>query len=91
VEFQSTQSSPEVQSDGQLRWHCRRGMKELDVLLERFCQQQLPNLTSDERKVFARFLDWSDPDLYTCLVNGQYPTDNAYASLVQRILACRCS
>ena len=36
-----------------IRWLCRRGMKELDVLLERFVSQEYDDL--DEPRAFGDF------------------------------------
>ena len=44
---------------GRLRWRCRRGMKELDVLLERFAQQLLPQAGVADCRVFSELLDLS--------------------------------
>ena len=46
-----------------LLWRCRRGMKELDVLLERFARSMLPGASAEQRALFARFLELPDPVL----------------------------
>jgi len=55
---------------GPLRWRCRRGMKELDVLLERFALQVLPQATPAECRVFAELLALPDPLLAGYLLGG---------------------
>ncbi len=47
----------------QLRWRCRRGMRELDVLLERYLTACWPVAGAAERQAFAELLELSDPDL----------------------------
>jgi antitoxin CptB len=44
-----------------LLWRCRRGMKELDVLLERYARSYLPNASHEQRRLFERFLELPDP------------------------------
>ena len=47
-----------------LKWLCRRGMKELDVLLERYLQNRYDAATAQERQAFVRLLDREDPELW---------------------------
>ena len=75
---------------GPLRWRCRRGMKELDVLLERFAQQVLPQATQAECRVFAELLALPDPLLAGYLLGGEPPAEPHLAQAVRRIRAlCR--
>ena len=40
-----------------LRWRCRRGMRELDVLLERYLRERYPSAPAAEQQAFAALLD----------------------------------
>jgi len=51
-----------------LRWRCRRGMRELDVLLERYLAERWPRADTDARQAFAELLELSDPDLAALLL-----------------------
>lgn len=51
-------------SKKRLQWQCRRGMLELDVLLNRFLQQQYSELTVQQQRDFAALLRVSDTELY---------------------------
>ena len=44
----------------QLRWQCRRGMLELDLLFSRFLDIGYADLTDDERADFVRLLGYQD-------------------------------
>jgi antitoxin CptB len=55
-----------------LRWRCRRGMKELDVLLERYLAQAFPTADVARREAFARLLELPDPELHAQIV-GEAP------------------
>ena len=73
-----------------LRWRCRRGMKELDVLLERFAQQLLPQASAAECRVFAELLALPDPVLAGYLLGGAVPVEPHLAQATARIRAlCR--
>jgi antitoxin CptB len=68
-----------------LLWHCRRGMKELDVLLERFALEALPHASAEEREAFAELLALPDPTLAGYLLNGELPAQAQLAGVVIRI------
>ena len=75
---------------GTLRWRCRRGMKELDVLLERFAQQLLPQASAAVCRVFAELLALPDPLLAGYLLGGAVPVEPHLAQATARIRAlCR--
>ena len=52
------------------RWRCRRGMKELDVLLERFAARALDDRLDDaELDALERLLGQPDQDIHAWLVS----------------------
>jgi len=49
-----------------LRWLCRRGMKELDVMVTRYLDQHYAGASPAERASFARLLETvEDPDIWS--------------------------
>lgn len=68
-----------------LLWRCRRGMKELDVLLERFARHRYERASSAERAAFARLLDLPDPDLADYFFGYATPEDPELAHLTRVI------
>lgn len=70
---------------GRLRWRCRRGMKELDVLLERWLATAAPAATEAEIATFERMLDLQDPELVRYLLAGEIPADPEFALLAARL------
>jgi antitoxin CptB len=69
-----------------LRWRCRRGTRELDVLLERFAEARYAGLDPGARAVFERLLDTEDDRLIDWLITGrERPDDDALARLVTDI------
>ena len=46
-----------------IRWLCRRGMKELDVLLDRFVNAEYDTLSEAEHDELLALLNREDPDL----------------------------
>lgn len=65
-------------------WRCRRGMLELDLLLQPFFENSFRNLPPEEQKRFIEFLDSPDPDLYSWLLGYEQPPER-YAFLVDAI------
>ena len=82
--MQSQESEPAF---GQLRWRCRRGMKELDQLLTRWLEQRFSSASSDTRKQFAQFLELPDPVVAAYLLGREHPEDPEQRALVEQIRA----
>ena len=53
-----------------LRWRCRRGLLELDLVLDRFLESRYPSLSTEQRQVFSGLLDLADNDLWD-LISGR--------------------
>ncbi len=67
-----------------IRWQCRRGMLELDLVLNRFLEQDLAGLAPAELETFKELLDEPDPQLLAWVME-QETAPTAYAALVQRL------
>lgn len=65
-----------------LRWRCRRGMRELDVLLERYLDEVWPGAGAAERRAFAALLEWPDPDIAALCFGRRRSSDPAIAAVV---------
>ena len=66
-----------------LRWRCRRGMRELDVLLTRYLDKRWAAAPEEERAAFRALLDLPDPELADlCLRRSVTPV-----SAITRIVA----
>jgi antitoxin CptB len=62
---------------GKLRWRCRRGMKELDILLTRYVDKCFCGASNPEQEAFRRLLETQD----------RPPPE--FAALIERITADR--
>ena len=72
-----------------IRWRCRRGLLELDLVLDAFLREELDRLTPDELTGFARLLDASDNDLWDWVSARGDPRDSIEVGLVRRLRAVR--
>ena len=82
---------PTVQDDrtlARLRWRCRRGMLENDLILTRFLEARGATITADEITALDRLLDLPDNDLWD-LVSGRVrePPDPALAPVLHQLRA----
>ncbi len=67
-----------------LRWRCRRGMKELDVLLEQFLRDRFDALTPAQLTQFSHLLETEDNQLWDIL-NGRCQADVDFEQLIDII------
>lgn len=68
-----------------LRWKCRRGMLELDILFGNFLDHAYPQLDATERRCFDRLLDCPDAVLLAWLMGRIRPMDKDVLRLVDKI------
>ena len=68
-----------------LRWRCRRGMKELDDLLERYMDVRYDVAPAAEQHIFAELLELQDPQLFAYLIGREAPPDAAVADVIRKI------
>jgi antitoxin CptB len=81
-------ATPDAALDAQARrllWRCRRGMKELDVMLERFARDALAHASPQERGALEELLALPDPLLAGYLLGGTTPPDPQLARLAGAI------
>ena len=70
-----------------IRWLCRRGMKELDVMLARYLDARWADAPAPERAAFASLLELQDPVLWDLLLGRGAVADAAQDDVAQRIRA----
>lgn len=75
-------SSTEMQ---RLKWQCRRGMLELDLLLGRFLEESYAALDEAQQQAFARLLQESDQDLQGWLLGKTEPVDAEFKKIIKKI------
>jgi antitoxin CptB len=68
-----------------VRWRCRRGMLELDVILKEFLDAQYSSLTPAEQQAFDRLLGSSDNTLLAYVQGSENPPDQELIQLVSKL------
>ena len=68
-----------------LRWLCRRGMKELDILLERFIDKHRETLANSAWPEFEDLLNTEDDVLWDWFQDSSNPDAAPYRDLLEHI------
>ena len=68
-----------------LAWQCRRGMRELDELLNSFLLQGYRDLDETAQETFGKLLEYPDAVLLELLMGRMTPADKDVARIVQKI------
>ena len=70
-----------------LRWRCRRGMRELDVLLLRYLDREFRAASPGAQAAFERLLSAQDPEILDLLAGRIIADDTGLNEVIQRLLA----
>ena len=68
-----------------LRWLCRRGMKELDVVLTRYLEHSYETASADDQACFRELLNLPDPELYNLLLGREGTSDPERQRFLERL------
>jgi len=70
---------------GRLRWRCRRGAKELDLLLTAYLDRRYAQASLTQQQTFQRLLDMPDPELLQLLFGTKVTDDPSVVDIVKTI------
>ena len=68
-----------------LRWRCRRGLLELDVVLKNFLDQGYQALSTAEREAFDKLLAVPDNILWAYLQGNENPPEKELIQIVSKV------
>ena len=66
-------------------WQCRRGMLELDLLLNNFVDKKVESLTQQQKQTFELLLSYPDQTLLDLLLGNTVSSDASLALIVEMI------
>ena len=69
-----------------MRWASRRGMLELDLVLEPFVTSRYAGLDDRDRRRFDQLVQCEDQELYAWFLGREVPEDAELAEIVTQIL-----
>ena len=68
-----------------LKWRCRRGVKEFDVLFNRFLDTEYASLSVEQQQCFHQLLDEQDPVIMDWLFDRSQPEDAGLKWIIGRL------
>lgn len=71
-----------AQEKARFSWHCRRGMLELDLILQSFLNKGLDSLSDQQIQAFDSLLTCTDPELYAWLMGHEEPQNTELLEIV---------
>jgi antitoxin CptB len=71
-----------------LRWRCRRGLLENELVLERFLQAHAALLEGERLSAFQSLLEYRDDELWDLVSGRSECRDPALGELVQLLRTC---
>ena len=66
-----------------LRWRCRRGTKELDIVMNRYLKERYETASAEEQASFNALLDIEDPIIFDWLMDKTQAEDENLQELVE--------
>jgi len=69
-----------------IRWRCRRGLLELDLVLKGFLERHYGELDADQRRLFIELLDQPDNELLDLALGRAEPAPR-YRAVVEMLRA----
>jgi antitoxin CptB len=69
-----------------MRWAARRGMLELDLVLEPFVAARYAELDETDKALFRRLMECEDQELFSWFLQRGEPDDEDLAAIVRTIL-----
>jgi antitoxin CptB len=78
-----------TQEWNRLRWQCRRGLLELDLVLERFLEKYGDRLQGERLSSFQTLLTYTDDELWDLIRARTECRDARFAEVVQWMRNCR--
>ena len=75
----------DAQRLSRIRWRCRRGMLENDLVLTRFLDGRGSTIDEDEILMLDRLLDLPDTDLWDLLSGRTQPSEVSVMPLLQQL------
>ena len=68
-----------------VRWLCRRGMKELDIVITRYFERDYDSLSALEQISFKEFLQVEDPEIFAWVMGRSTPENENHLVFINRL------
>ena len=74
------------QEINRIHWKCRRGMREIDLLLREFSKSKLTKLKKDELLTFEEVLSYDDQKLYDFIFKNHTLDNDTHENFINKFL-----
>ena len=74
-----------AETDSRLRWQCRRGMLELDELLQSYLDRRYVQADASEQDAFHTLLKLSDQEIFDFFFGALTPADPKLRNVIEHI------
>ncbi len=68
-----------------MKWRCRRGIKELDIILSKYLEEHYNSASQDEQQTFRELLSLEDPVLFSFLLDTEEPSTPEQIALITKL------
>jgi len=72
-----------------LLWRCRRGIKEMDIILQDFVNNSYEQLSNENKNAFSNLLDEQDLDILNWIMGKGEPADSKLIGIINIIKISR--
>ena len=72
-----------------LLWRCRRGIKEMDIILQEFINVSYDQLNDEDKNAFSKLLDEQDLDILNWIIGKNKPANDRLANIINIIKTSR--
>ena len=83
--------SAQITEYSELKWRCRRGMLELDILLNSYLDKNYSTMSQQQGDLFGEVLDYPDQVLFDLLLGNMQSSDARVNRLVSEIQRISCN
>jgi len=83
--------SAQITEYSELKWRCRRGMLELDILLNSYLDKNYSTMSQQQGDIFSEVLDYPDQVLFDLLLGNMQSSDTRVNRLVSEIQRTSCN
>ena len=70
-------------------WRCRRGIKEMDIVLQDFIKDSYDELNNENKSAFSKLLEEQDLDILNWILGKGKPEDTALIEIIKKIRSSR--
>jgi len=68
----------------EVRWKCRKGIREVDILFSKYMEEVYRDLTSEQQKIFIEFIQQDTYEILDILVNNK-SFDTKFTNIVDAL------